>query len=206
MKTKYFIDLQLRDWLGQANPYSLILDTQNINLFAGLLSALPDNFNGGAGDNWTGARELFCTPDNPYIAPITGEAFPGIKRIGVPSFGYQPRDFRKGDISEPTVTYNRLLDSSGLTIEFPLNGDLIFPAANGADWGTIVGIVIYGSVIQVIQRPPPQQPDVRVTLLPLLVTDLISPVTIRDGQIFKLSNLPQNRVKFTELMRKLPLR
>jgi hypothetical protein len=194
MKTKYLAELELRNFFGQANPYyGVVSDPLSINMFIGLLSAMPDNFAGGAGDNWTGARELFSNPSDPYINPATNEVFPGIKKIG-PTQGYSPKLVTKAEVSEPYVTYNPRLDSSGITVEFPILNDISFNFAE-SNWGLVKGIVLYGASF----------PGGNVALVPILVTDLVTPINIQQGQKFRLSSSPQNRVRFTELLRKLPL-
>jgi len=193
MKTRYLAEAELSLLNGNTSNVYLLDVTTNPAYQIGLLSALPTNFNSGAGDNWKGARELYSL--GVYSHPDTLVQFNGINHNNFGSqtpHGYSSRPFFKSSISQASLTYNNTLGVSGMGIQF--NSEIIFDEAK-QNWGTIRGIVVYG--VRFV--------DQQLRITPLMVSELITPVVINTGQRFKIPNTNSSRIRFIELTRMLPL-
>lgn len=193
MKTRYLAEAELSLINGNLTNVYLLDVTTNPAYQIGLLSALPTNFNSGAGDNWNGARELFS--QGVYSHPDTAVQFTGINHNNFgpqTTHGYSSKPFFKTSISAASLTFNNTLGVSGMGVQF--NSEVIFDEAK-VDWGVIRGVVVYG--IRFVNQ------QLRIT--PLMVSELITPVTVNSGQRFKIPNTNSSRLRFIELTRMLPL-
>ena len=191
MKTRYLAEAELALIRGDtSNKY--LLDVLGLPYQVGLLSALPTNFSQGAGDNWSGARELFYTTT--YTYPDTLEQLVGINHNNVgptTSHKYTSVAFNKANIGNPSLVYNAGLTASGMGIQF--NQEIIFPDA-AENWGVVRGVVIYA-----IRNSG----GIRIT--PIMVGELVSPVTVLAGQIFKIPNTSTSKIRYIEFTRKTTL-
>ena len=193
MKTRYLAEAELSLLNGNASNGYLLDVTTNPAYQIGLLSALPTNFTTGAGDNWAGARELYS--EGLHTHPDTGVQFFGINFNNFGSqtpHGYSSKAFFKTNISQASLTFNTSLGVSGVGIQF--NSEVLFDQAK-SDWGLVRGVVVYG--VRFVNQ------QLRIT--PLMVSELITPVTINSGQRFKIPNTNSSRLRFIELTRMLPL-